>query len=74
MVIRIKIQIYEEGWVMIFKVLLYLSLGLELSLIYSQEPELKSIEEVISIDSLLEEIDRSSENELEQSQPEVNEA
>ena len=33
--------------------------------IYSQEPELKSIEEVISgIDSLLEEIDRSSESDL----------
>jgi tetratricopeptide (TPR) repeat protein len=40
----------------------------------AQEPELKSIEDVINgIDSLLEEIDRSSEAELEQSQ-EINEA
>ncbi|MEK9773793.1 MAG: hypothetical protein VW576_09550 [Opitutae bacterium] len=39
-----------------------------LSAVLGQDPELKSIEEVISgIDSLLEEIDRSSESELEES-------
>ena len=51
-----------------------LGLGTFFSLVYSQEPELKSIEEVINgIDSLLEEIDRSSENQLDQTD-QVNEA
>ena len=44
------------------------------SIVFAQEPELKSIEDVISgIDSLLEEIDRSSEEELKDTQ-DVNQA
>ena len=51
----------------------FLGLGV-FSVVYSQDPELKSIEEVISgIDSLLEEIDRSSDDEFEQID-QVNEA
>ena len=49
------------------KPLTYIALFLSVFIgVHGQDPELKSIEEVISgIDSLLEEIDRSSESELE---------
>lgn len=52
------------------RMLKYISIFLVVNqFIYSQEPELKSIEEVISgIDSLLEEIDRSSESDLDNSE------
>ena len=52
------------------RMLKYISIFLAVNqFIYSQEPELKSIEEVISgIDSLLEEIDRSSESDLDNSE------
>ena len=52
------------------KFLLKLSLFFYIfNLCFGQEPELKSIEDVISgIDSLLQEIDRSSENELKETE------
>ena len=57
------------------KFLLKLSLFFySLNICFGQEPELKSIEDVISgIDSLLQEIDRSSENDLKETE-ELNQA
>ena len=57
------------------KFLLKLSLFFySFNICFGQEPELKSIEDVISgIDSLLQEIDRSSENDLKETE-ELNQA